>query len=259
MDGNFRTKRKQMTYRSIAVVGGTGLGALETFVKSDSIEATTPYGSASAPLLRGHLGGSPVTFLARHGNPHRLVPHEINYRANVHALADAGCDAVIGVNAVGGIRRDMAPGDVVIPHQIIDYTYGRDHTFGGGGSVLHVDMTEPYEVDLRAALNAARIDDLTVHPAGIYGCTQGPRLETKAEIDRMERDGCDVVGMTGMPEAALAREAEISYAAVCLVVNPAAGRAPGLITLKEIEAVTVSGMVKVEALLITALESLYEG
>lgn len=248
-----------MSYRSIAIIGGTGLGALGAFVQMQAEATNTPYGHGSSALLKGRLADMPVTFLARHGSPHRLLPHEVNYRANLHALAESGCDAILSVNAVGGIRRDMAAGDVVIPHQIVDYTYGREHTFGGEGSVLHVDMTEPYEAKLRAALiaAAARTDGVTVHEEGVYGCTQGPRLETSAEIDRMERDGCDVVGMTAMPEAALARELEIAYGAACLVVNLAAGRAPGRITLKEIEAVTARGMVQMEALLTSALESLY--
>ncbi|MEE8041587.1 MAG: S-methyl-5'-thioinosine phosphorylase [Pseudomonadales bacterium] len=249
-----------MAYRSLAIIGGTGLGALATISKDDALEVTTPYGSPSARLMKGRLGIRPVTFLARHGNPHALLPQEINYRANIHALVESGCDAIVGVNAVGAIRRDVSSGDVVVPHDIIDYTYGRKHTFGGDGRVIHVDMTEPYASDLLAALNqaAGQVAQLTVHRDGVYGCTQGPRLETSAEIDRMERDGCDVVGMTGMPEAALAREMGVGYAAVCLVVNAAAGRAPGPITLQQIEEVTLTGMEKVEALLTHAVESLYK-
>jgi 5'-methylthioinosine phosphorylase len=247
-------------YRSIAIIGGTGLGKLATISNDDALEVATPYGAPSAPLMKGRLGIRPVTFLARHGSPHRLLPHEINYRANIHALVEAGCDAILGVNAVGGIPREMAPGDVVIPHDVIDYTYGREHTFGGDGRLLHVDLSEPYTAHIRSALRRAgkQVHALTLHERGVYGCTQGPRLETPAEINRMERDGCAVVGMTGMPEATLAREMGVNYAAVCLVVNAAAGRSASPITLQEIEEVTAGGMEKVEALLTHAIEALYK-
>ncbi|MDN5863331.1 MAG: S-methyl-5'-thioinosine phosphorylase [Salinisphaera sp.] len=211
----------------VAVIGGTALADLAGLecVRDHSVD--TPYGAPSGPLRHGVLGDRKVVFLFRHGPGHRIAPHAINYRANIHALADAGAKAVIATAAVGGIGRDMHPGRLVIPHQIIDYSWGRAHSFGGdaGGAARHIDFTEPYDAGLRRALlEAAAAEGIAAAPAGVHGITQGPRLETAAEIERLARDGCDLVGMTGMPEAALAREAGLAYACCAVVVNRAAGR-----------------------------------
>jgi 5'-methylthioadenosine phosphorylase len=166
-------------------------------------------------------------FLARHGYGHTIAPHEINYRANIWALKELRVDGVISVATVGGVREDYGPGTLVVPDQIIDYTHSRQGTFfsGAGGAVVHVDFTQPYSARLRGLLLAAsRRCGEPVFDGGVYACTQGPRLETAAEIERIARDGGDLVGMTGMPEAALAREAELEYAVLCVVVNHAAGR-----------------------------------
>lgn len=191
------------------------------------VPAQTPYGSPSSPLLYGTLGGVPVVVLPRHGEAHAVPPHRINYRANIRALADAGVEGVAAIATVGGIRDAWGPGTLVVPDQIIDYTSGRPLTFfdGDSGSVRHIDFTWPFTADLRQRLlNAARMSGVAVQDGGCYGCTNGPRLETAAEIARMKRDGCDVVGQTAMPEAALARELDLPYAAINIVVNHAAGQ-----------------------------------
>jgi 5'-methylthioinosine phosphorylase len=167
-----------------------------------------------------------VAFLARHGERHSLPPHRVNYRANLWALHSLGARRVIGVNAVGGIRADMGPRVIVVPDQLIDYTHGRFTSFCDmdGAEVKHIDFSEPYTLALRAQLlAAARRAGIAAVDGGCYGATQGPRLETRAEVARMKRDGCDLVGMTGMPEAALARELELEYACLALVANYAAG------------------------------------
>src|SRR5512137_2242266 len=186
----------------------------------------TPYGAPSGALTFGRLGGAEVVFLARHGYGHTLAPHEINYRANLWALKEIGVEGVISVATVGGIRADLGPGVLVLPHQIIDYTHSRKSTYfeGSENPVIHVDFTLPYTAALRAGLlaAAARCGEPLID-GGVYACTQGPRLETAAEIERIARDGGHMVGMTGMPEAVLAREAGLAYAALGVVVNHAAG------------------------------------
>jgi len=210
----------------IGIIGGSGLTSLPGLSIESREARTTPYGEPSDPLLRGLFAGAPVIFLARHGGRHVITPHRVNYRANLWAMHAAGVRRVIAVNAVGGIARALAPGMLAIPAQIIDYTYGRAHTyFDEGERVEHADFTHPYSEALREELlAAAKRAGITVHAGGTYGATQGPRLETAAEIDRLERDGCDIVGMTGMPEAALARELELDYACLAVIVNRAAGR-----------------------------------
>lgn len=239
-----------------AIIGGTGLTELSGFVLQERLLMQTPYGPPSAEILRGECAGREVLFLARHGHPHRLPPHQVNYRANLWALKQAGAQAIIAVNAVGGIHPAMGSGHLCVAHQIIDYTHGREHTFFEGDieHVTHVDFSYPYDEALRQRLIAALM--ATGYPFsshGVYGCTQGPRLETVAEITRMERDGCDMVGMTGMPEAVLARELELPYACLALVVNPAAGKGASIITMAEIEAALVEGIVKVRAVLARVL------
>ena len=210
--------------RRFAIIGGSGLDRLGALEISARHTLMTPYGAPSAALCEGLLEGSPAFFLPRHGDGHALPPHRINYRANIAALREAGVTDILAVTAVGGISAAAAPGSIVVPDQIIDYTWGRDHTLYDGlnGTLDHIDFSQPYTERLRRLL----IDQMTdgeLVGAGVYGATQGPRLESAAEISRMARDGCTIVGMTGMPEAALAREAGMAYATVSLVVNWAAG------------------------------------
>lgn len=235
-----------------AIIGGTGLTQLTGFTLSEALTMDTPYGMPSADILRGEFSGREVLFLARHGHPHRIPPHQVNYRANLWALKEAGAQAIVAVNAVGGIHSAMGSGHLCVPHQLIDYTYGREHTYFEGDieHVTHVDFSYPYDEALRQRLIAGlAAEGYLFSSHAVYGCTQGPRLETVAEIARMERDGCDIVGMTGMPEAVLARELEVPYACLALVVNPAAGKTQGIITMAEIEEALAEGIVKTRAVL----------
>jgi len=211
----------------LAIIGGSGLTRLSTLAVAHREVVRTPYGQPSSALIFGRLGGRDVAFLARHGHGHTIPPHRVNYRANLWALKDRNVDAILAVASVGAIASIHAPGDLVLPHQLIDYTSGREQTFfdGGDRQVVHVDFTHPYSAELRArCLDAARNAGIALHDGGVYGAVSGPRLETAAEIDRMEHDGATLVGMTGMPEAALARELGIAYASITVVVNHAAGR-----------------------------------
>lgn len=238
----------------IAIVGGTGLTELEGLQITESRAVETRYGVPSAPLEFGRFGQQDVVFLARHGKGHRLPPHQVNYRANIAALRDAGVSDIIAVNAVGGINPHMVAESLVVPHQIVDYTWGREFTFAEEGNVLHVDFSFPYTESIRQGLlAAAKKAGISVHNGGVYGATQGPRLETAAEIDRLDKDGCDIVGMTGMPEASLAREANLNYACLALVVNMGAGRSSGVITMEEIDLALKNGMGRVRTLLSTYL------
>ena len=238
-----------------AVIGGTGLESYPGLVVIGRRRATTVYGEPSAPLVTGEIGGREVLFLSRHGPDHAIAPHRINYRANIRALRDAGVERVYAVAAVGGIAAGLEPGAVVVPDQIIDYTVSRIGTFfEEEGRVVHVDMSRPYSRDLRERLlRAAASAEVAVHDGGVYGVTEGPRFETAAEIDRMDRDGCAVVGMTAMPEATLARELGMEYATCAVVSNAAAGRGPETITLEEIYANLDLGMHGVRRILAAAL------
>jgi 5'-deoxy-5'-methylthioadenosine phosphorylase len=211
----------------LAIIGGSGLARLSVLEVTHRQVVRTPYGEPSCALTFGLVGGRNVVFIARHGYGHSLAPHEINFRANIWALKQQNVKGIIAIGAVGGIRHDMTPGAIVLPDDVIDYTWGREHTFFEGldKPVVHVDFTHPYCPDLRARLLAsARDEQVPVVDGGVYACTQGPRLESAAEINRLERDGADLVGMTGMPEAALARELELPYAMLTVVANYAAGR-----------------------------------
>ena len=237
---------------TIAIIGGTGLTALDTLKITHRETLSTPYGEPSSPLVHGELGGQTVVFLSRHGPHHTLPPHRINYRANLWALHRVGVQHVIAVAAVGGIRDDMEPGVLAFPDQLVDYTWGRPCTFfeDNLSQVTHIDFTEPYCGELRQRLiQAARALNLGALESCTYAAMQGPRLETAAEIRKLERDGCDIVGMTGMPEAALARELGLRYATCAVVANRAAGKIPGEITIAEIERNLVEGMDKVKMLL----------
>lgn len=222
---------------ALAVIGGSGLYALPEFETEETYTAQTPYGSASGPVRLGTLHGTRVAFLARHGEGHALPPHRVNYRANLWALKQLAPRRVLAINTVGGISERAPPRALVLPDQIIDYTQGRAASFWDGeGEMLHVEFGEPYSPSMRAALlEAAQRADVALVDGGCYGATQGPRFETKAEIARMRRDGCDLVGMTGMPEAALAREAGLVYACLAPVANWAAGAGDGKdIALEEV-------------------------
>lgn len=211
----------------LAIIGGSGLTELAGVVATRELTVSTPFGEPSGPLRFGTLGGREVVFLARHGAGHTLPPHEINYRANIWALHAQKTRDVVSVATVGGIRMDLTPGTLAVPDQIIDYTHGREATFHGRSEagVTHIDFTLPYCESLRQRLlRAAAAAGQPIVAGGTYAATQGPRLETAAEIDRLERDGADMVGMTGMPEAALAREQGLCYAAIAVIVNHAAGR-----------------------------------
>ncbi|UGB44155.1 S-methyl-5'-thioinosine phosphorylase [Frateuria edaphi] len=210
----------------LAVIGGSGLYQFPGLENISRRALETPYGPASGEVVLGDFAGKRLAFLARHGESHALAPHRVNYRANLWALHALGARRVIGVNAVGGIRADMGPRVLVVPDQLIDYTHGRVTSFcdAEGVEVRHIDFSEPYTASLRQTLLAAAGSaGIAMIDGGCYGATQGPRLETRAEIARMKRDGCDLVGMTGMPEAALARELELEYACLALVANFAAG------------------------------------
>lgn len=210
-----------------AVIGGTGLTEIEGMEIIHREVVHTPHGSPSGQFTHGMIGDKRIVFVARHGYAHNIPPHKVNYRANIWALRSLGVSKVVAIAAVGGITDKMKPRALVVPDQIIDYTSGRDHTFYDEGlsSVTHVDFSQPYSDELRQILlTAAKTADLELVDGGTYGATQGPRLETAAEISRMERDGCDLVGMTGMPEAGLARELGLSYACCAVVANWAAGK-----------------------------------
>jgi len=211
----------------LAIIGGSGLSQLEGVEGARRRVVRTPYGRPSGALVLGTLRGRKVVFLQRHGPGHTIPPHEVNYRANIWALHAQKAKNVVAVAAVGGIRGDLGPGAFAVPDQIIDYTHGRASTYHtrGHGPVTHIDFTRPYcEAMRQRLLRAARAAGVAVAAEGTYAATQGPRLETAAEIGRLERDGAHLVGMTGMPEAALARELGLCYAALAIVVNHAAGR-----------------------------------
>ncbi len=236
----------------LAIIGGTGLTSLKDLELTRREVMHTPYGEPSAPLVYGEMAGKELLFLPRHGAGHTIPPHKINYRANLWALKEKGVEKVIAVNAVGGIRADMQPGRLIVPNQLIDYTWSRTNTFfeEGLSHVTHIDFTEPYCAELRQSLiDSAAEAGLTVIGEGTYATTQGPRLETSAEIDRLERDGCDLVGMTGMPEAALARELELCYASLAVVANMGAGRGEEEITMEMIEHHLSGGMADVRRVL----------
>ena len=243
----------------LAIIGGSGLASLAELRITRQQVQNTPYGEPSGVLTYGVYANKEIIFMPRHGNPHVLPPHKVNYRANIWALRENGITSIIGVNAVGGITAQMTPGSLVIPDQIIDYTWSRAHTFFDDGlaEVTHIDFTHPYSEELRRALlSAAAQSGLKVQGAATYGATQGPRLETAAEIKRLKNDGCDIVGMTGMPEASLAREVEIQYASVSIVANWAAGITGEAISMETINSMLSQALGKVHILLGAAIPAL---
>lgn len=238
----------------LGIIGGTGLTQLANLQITHRQVIRTPYGEPSGPLTFGNINGHQVVFLARHGYGHNIPPHLVNYRANLWALNSQGAKCVVSVATVGGIDARLEPGSIVIPDQIIDYTHGRKHTYHDTTDVpvTHIDFTQPYCPDMRAlCMQAAEASKERFVSGGVYGAVQGPRLETAAEINRLERDGATMVGMTGMPEAALARELGVSYAAVCVVANHAAGRGSSArgIHYEAIETVLASTMGRVRNIL----------
>lgn len=253
--------------KKLAIIGGTGLTALQNLnvVRTESNQ--TPFGEPSSPLSYGGISSAShpsirqeaeVFFIARHGHAHNIPPHMVNYRANLWALKEAGVTAILAVNAVGGIREDMAPGSLVIPDQIIDYTSRRINTFFEDNleHVTHIDFSYPYSTDLcQCIMDSAHNKNINIIQGATYGATEGPRLETAAEIQRLKRDGCDIVGMTGMPEAALARELEIEYASICVNANWAAGLSDELITMEAIEKNLEKGMENTRQIIENILEN----
>ena len=232
----------------LGVIGGSGLYGLSASGRPKAV--STPWGPASGPTVIHEVGGG-VAFIARHGADHSIAPHRVNYRANVHALREAGCDRVLAVSSVGGIAPACQPGKLVVPDQLIDYTWGREMTFQGeGDAVRHFDFTDPYSPDWRGKVTGA-LSELEIEfvDGGTYAAVQGPRFETAAEIRRLAADGCHIVGMTGMPEAILAREAGLDYAAVCPVGNLAAGIATEELSMDDVIGAVGTGMERVTSLI----------
>lgn len=249
-----------MTNKTLAIIGGTGLTEFPELEVVDKHCIETELGMPSSEIVEAKFGNQRILFLARHGHPHKVPPHKINYRANLLALQQLGADEIIAVNAVGGIHERSIAGHINVAHQIIDYTWGRESTFFDGEfkPLDHIDFSHPYDESLRQSLIQVLQSMMLKHgfsPFGTYAATQGPRLESAAEIIRLERDGCDIVGMTGMPEAALARELNIPYASLCLTVNPAAGKSDQLITMDAIRQVLAEGMNEIKQCIIAYLKS----
>jgi 5'-methylthioinosine phosphorylase len=234
------------------IIGGSGLARLEGLTITRREDIRSVYGEPSAALTFGQMSGRDIVFLNRHGPGHVIPPHRVNYRANVYAMKQVGVKRIIAINAVGAIDNKLNPLDLVIPDQIIDYTYAREQTFFGSedGPVKHVDFTFPFTPALRRKIiDTAEQNNISLIPSGTYAATQGPRFETAAEINRMERDGATIVGMTGMPEAVLARELDLDYVMIAVVSNAAAGRSGEEISVDEIMSMLQLGMDKGRALL----------
>ncbi len=209
----------------IGIIGGSGLYTIEGVVIKEMKKVLTPFGVPSDSYMVSEISGKNVIFLPRHGSKHDIPPHKINYRANIWGFKELGAERIISFGATGGISPEMKPGTIVVVDQIIDMTKGRDATFHDGeDGVVHIDFTEPYCPELRKAISSAgKKTEIELKESGTYVCTNGPRLETKAEIKFFSAVGADVVGMTAMPEAALAREAELCYAGIAVVTNYAPG------------------------------------
>lgn len=244
---------------TLAIIGGTGLTRMADLEVTRREMVKTPYGAPSCPLVFGELGGVEVVFLPRHGTAHRIPPHRVNYCANIWALNNVGIKKIIAVGAVGGIHTDCTVGSLVVPDQIIDYTYDRESTFfdGGDDPVEHIDFSYPYNEELRSLLitGAKSVDNINMVESGTYGATRGPRFDTAAEVLRMQRDGCTIAGMTGMPEASLAAELKIAYACLGVVVNRAAGIDNSAIDVAELPSKIEQGTDKARAVLRATLGS----
>ncbi len=241
----------------LAIIGGTGLTALHGLEIASREMVHTPWGEPSGPVVHGRLHGVSISFLPRHGHHHTIAPHKVNYRANIWALKEVGIRQVIAVAAVGAISPNLIRSTLAIPEQIIDYTWGREQTFFSDHNqeVVHVEFADPYDQALRDDLiRAADTARINAFVGGTYGVTQGPRLETAAEINRLESDGCHMVGMTGMPEAVLARELDLAYAHCAVIANAAAGRGRERISLDAIKVQLGQGMEQVKALLMEVVK-----
>ena len=247
----------------LGVIGGSGLYGLDPQDVTSAPEGSapaetsgvdafveTPWGPTSGPVT---ISDSGVAFVARHGTDHSIAPHRVNYRANVHALSEAGCDRILAVSSVGGIGPGCLPGALVLPDQLIDYTWGREMTFQREGDpVVHFDFTDPYSSGWRSQVAHALASlDIEFVDGGTYAAVQGPRFETAAEIGRLGADGCQIVGMTGMPEAILAREAGLDYAAICPVGNLAAGISAEELKMGDVIAAVSPGMERITDLIST--------
>ena len=221
----------------IAVIGGSGFASISGATVHQEHACTSQYGAPSDAVSEVDIEGRRTLFLSRHGGEKSIAPHRVNYRANLWAVHQLGAKQVIAVNACGGINTQFSAGDLAVPKQIIDYSFGRETSFYDGvmEPLQHIDFTHPFSESLRQRLlQAAAVSERTVHDFGVYGCTQGPRLETAAEIQRLKKDGCDLVGMTAMPEAVLARELGMEYASICMIVNPAAGISSDTLSIDDI-------------------------
>lgn len=247
-----------MALPTIGLIGGSGFTDLHGFKAQRTDEINTPYGKPSSVLTRGHINGQEVVFIARHGSDHSIAPHQINYRANLWALKQAGVTVVMATATVGGIDQACHPGTILIPDQILDYTCSREHTFSPlNGDLFHIDFTQPYCESLREVLSQTAGElGMEIAQQATYAATQGPRFESTAEIARLERDGAHIVGMTGMPETSLAREIGICYATVALVVNYAAGRYDSQINISEIRRAHQQSADRVRELLAAAVSKL---
>ena len=244
--------------KKIGSIVVAGFADLQFFTEEKTEEVITPYGKPSSALIESVIGEHQIVFIARHGSDHTILPHLVNYRANLWALKQVKVDCVIAIATVGGIGTNCHPGTIVIPNQILDYTHSREHTFSPvDGDLFHIDFTQPYCESLRKVLiDAAQERNIDVLDKGTYAATQGPRFESAAEIDRLEKDGAHIVGMTGMPETSLAREIGLCYATLALVVNYAAGRSGTQISVDEIRQAYRQATEKVQAILNTAIPNL---
>lgn len=236
----------------LAIIGGTGLTRLEGMSVDRREMVKTPYGAPSCPLVHGSLEGVELVFLSRHGNQQSILAQHVNYSANVWALQSVGVERILAVGVVGAISDECSVGDVVVPDQIIDYTTGRDCTYEDtvADNYRRIDFSFPYNEPLRQALVQAGTEaGESIVDHGTYAATSGPRLETVAEIRRMERDGCSIVGMSGMPEAILARELNLDYAFCGAAINPAAGKGDGAISVNDWASAVTTGMQSVQNVL----------
>lgn len=239
----------------IAIIGGSGVYSVEALKGASTTVVSTPYGN-SPEITIGRLGGRRVAFLPRHGKGHTVPPHLVNYRANIWALSELGVKRVLATTACGSLNPRMRSGELALLYQFIDFTKRRPQTFyeGGEGGVVHVDVTEPYCPELRDVLReAARGLKLKLHPRATYGCTEGPRFETAAEVRALRRLGCDLVGMTNVPECVLTRELEICYVAVAVVTNFAAGISKAKLTHTEVVELMKENIGRVQKLLFEAI------
>ncbi|HAM53803.1 MAG TPA: 5'-methylthioadenosine phosphorylase [Nitrospiraceae bacterium] len=243
----------------IGILGGSGFYEMKGLRHKSLRRVSTPFGNPSGEFRISEVSGSEVVFLPRHGIPHRIPPHRINYRANIWGFREMGIERIFSINAVGGITAGLTPGDIVIPDQIIDLTQGRASTFYEENDVVHIDFTDPYCTILRTIIcAAAQRKGLTVKESGTYLCVNGPRLETRAEISFFAKSGADVVGMTGMPEACLARELEMCFASVLIVTNYAAGISDKKLTTTEVMENMKISTERIGSLLIESLALLPE-